>query len=146
MLKYEEKLHFEKYYNKLQSNSFLHKAISLVWGIAGYVLLYYLIKYFLSCIMDFQPWNDFETWFVMGGVRFIKADLVYFTYGLIIICYGTIKLSKITVQNHSAKMERAERRKNYWLMDTMPKCGIPCMEHLSYCRLVLCFRSDLSWE
>lgn len=111
MLKYEEKLHFDKYYSKLQSNSVLYKVIGLVWGIAGYVLLYYFIKYIFTCIPDFQPWNNFKTWFALGGVRFIKADLVYFTCGIILACYGTIRLSKITVQNHSVKNDKSNTPK-----------------------------------
>jgi protein-S-isoprenylcysteine O-methyltransferase Ste14 len=103
MLKYEEKLHFDKYYSKMQSSSFLHKAISLLWGIIGYVLLYYLIEYIFTGIPDFQPWDNFKTWFKIENVKFTKSDLVYFVCGLIINCYGFIRLSKITIENHSAK-------------------------------------------
>ncbi len=106
MLKYEEKLHFDKHYNKLQSNGFLNKTIGLIWGIIGYGLLYYLIKYVLTYIPDIQPWNDLKIWFVIGDVRFVKVDLIYVAYGLILNCYGTIRLSKITAQNHSAKSEK----------------------------------------
>ncbi|MDP4152303.1 MAG: methyltransferase [Bacillota bacterium] len=105
MRKYEEKLHFDKYYNKLQENNVLQRYSGVVWGIAGYVLLYYFARYILAYIPDFRPWGDIETWFAVGGVRFIKADLVYFTFGLILNCYGTVRLSKITVQNHSARSE-----------------------------------------
>ncbi len=103
MLKYEEKFHFDKKYKKLQKAGFVHKAIALVWGITGYVLLYYLFKYIFNYIGDFQPWNDFKILLNIGDVKLIKSDLVYFVWGLIIACYGTIRLSKITSQNHSAK-------------------------------------------
>lgn len=103
MLKYEEKFHFDKNYKKLQNGGFVHKAIALVWGITGYVLLYYLFKYIFNCIGDFQPWNDFKILLNIGDVELIKSDCVYFVLGLIIACYGTIRLSKITSQNHSAK-------------------------------------------
>lgn len=111
MLKYEEKLHFDEYYRKLQSNNPLHTAIELVWGIIGYVILYFLIKYAFLYVPDFQPWNDFKAWFTLGGVKFVKADLVYFVCGLILNCYGTVRLSKITVQNHSAKSEKGSSPK-----------------------------------
>lgn len=111
MLKYEQKFNFDKRYNKHQSSSFLRRAISLIWGIAGYVLLYYLIKSVLVYIPDFQPWNDVETWFSAGIVNFVKADLVYFICGLIFSCYGSIRLSKITVYNHSAKNEKDSKPK-----------------------------------
>ena len=103
MLKYEEKFHFDKNYKKLQKGGFMHVAITLVWGITGYVLLYYLFKYIFNCIGDFQPWNDFKILLNIGDVELIKSDLAYFVWGLIIVCYGTIRLSKITYQNHSAK-------------------------------------------
>lgn len=107
MLKYEEKLHFDKYYNKMQSTSVLHKAISLVCDVAGYIVLYYCIKYILTSLPDFQPWSNFVPLFSLGGVLFSKIDLIYFTCGLILICYGTVKLSKITIQNHSARNEKS---------------------------------------
>lgn len=106
MLKYEEKLHLDEHYRKLQSNSFLEMIIGLVWGIVGYIFLYVLIKYVFLYIPDFQPWSDFETWFMLGNIRFVKVDLVYFVCGLIFNCYGTVRLSKITEQNHSAKSEK----------------------------------------
>ncbi len=106
MLKYEEKLHFDKYYNKLQSTSVLHRVINLVCDVAGYIVLYYFIKYFLTSLPDFRPWSNFMPWFSLGGVFFSKIDLIYFAYGLILICYGTIKLSKITIQNHSVRDEK----------------------------------------
>lgn len=111
MLKYEEKLHFDKYYNKLQSASVLHKVISLVCNVAGYIVLYYFIKYFLTSLPDFRPWSNFMPWFSFGGVLFSKIDLSYFTYGLILSCYGTIKLSKITIQNHSVRNEKSNTPK-----------------------------------
>lgn len=39
----------------------------------------------------------------IGGVQFIKSDIIYFILGLITVCYGSVRLSKITIQNHSAK-------------------------------------------
>lgn len=103
MRKYEQKLHLDKHYRKLQSGSFIHKATSLVLGIIGYTLLYYFIKYAFTHIPDFEPWNNFGMWLNIGGVQFIDSDKVYFIGGLIIACYGSIKLSRITTQNHSVK-------------------------------------------
>lgn len=111
MLKYEEKLHFDKYYDKLQSNSISQKIASMVWGVVGYVLIYYLIKFIFIGIPDFQPWNNFKAWFALGGVSFTKADLLYFICGLILTCYATVRLSKITLQNHSARNEKGDTPK-----------------------------------
>ncbi|MGW8115254.1 methyltransferase family protein [Caproicibacterium sp. NSD3] len=107
MLKYEEKLHFDKYYNKMQLPGVLHKVISLVCGVAGYIVLYYFIQYIFTSLPDLRPWSNFMPWFSLGGVLFSKIDLIYFTYGLILICYGTVKLSKITMQNHSVRTEKS---------------------------------------
>lgn len=111
MLKYEEKLHFDEYYRKLQSNTPLHTAIGILWGVIGYVILYFLIMYAFLYVPDFRPWSNFKTWFSLGGIKFTKADFVYFVCGLILNCYGTIRLSKITVQNHSAKSEKGSNPK-----------------------------------
>lgn len=107
MLKYEEKLHLDEQYKKLQSNNVIQITIGLVWGVVVYVLLYYFIKYVFRYVPDIQPWNDFESWFTFGGIRFVKADLFYFAGGLIFNCYGTVNLSKISVQNHSVKNEKS---------------------------------------
>lgn len=106
MLKYEEKLHFDRYYNKMQSAGVLHKVIGLVCGAIGYVVLYYFVKYILISLPDFRPWSNFMPWFSIGGVLFSKIDLLYFICGLILICYGNVKLSAITIQNQSVRNEK----------------------------------------
>lgn len=107
MLKYEEKLHLDRYYNKIQSANVLHKVIGLVCGAIGYVVLYYFIKYILISLPDFRPWSNFLPWFSFDGVLFSKIDLLYFICGLILICYGNVKLSAITIQNHSVRSEKS---------------------------------------
>ncbi|HQF34248.1 MAG TPA: methyltransferase [Petrotogaceae bacterium] len=108
MLKYEKRLHFDKYYSKMQSNGSLPKIIFLLWGVAGYAFLYFLVKYIFNYIPDFRPWNSFEVWFSIGTMKFIKSDLAYFICGLIVTCYGSIRLSSITVHNHSAKNQKSD--------------------------------------
>lgn len=108
MLKYEEKLHFDEHYRKLQSNSYLQATRAIIYGVLGYIILYSLIQYVFLYIPDFKPWNEFETWFTLGSLRFVKADLVYFVCGLITNCYGISRLLKITAQNHSAKNEKED--------------------------------------
>jgi protein-S-isoprenylcysteine O-methyltransferase Ste14 len=109
LLKYEEKLHWDKQYEKLQSSSFLHTFSMFAWGIVEYTLLYYLIKYLLGFVPDFRPWHVFPVWFSFIGVEFSKIDLPYFTYGLILSCYGMVKLSQATQQNHKAKSKDDKR-------------------------------------
>lgn len=108
MLKYEEKLHFDEHYRKLQSNSFLQATRAITYGVVGYIFLYFLVQYVFLFIPDFKPWNEFETWFTLGSLRFVKADLVYFTCGLITNCYGILRLLKIMNQIHSVKNEKED--------------------------------------
>ncbi|KNZ40844.1 methyltransferase family protein [Acetobacterium bakii] len=109
MLKYEEKLHFDEHYSKLQSNRFLLVSLGLARGILGYVFLYLLIKHIFLYLPDLQPWDSANAWFTLCGIRFVKADSAYFLCGLIVSCYGTLRLSKITAQNHSARSKNGIR-------------------------------------
>lgn len=72
---------------------------------------FYFVKYILTFIPDFQPWSNFKTWFTFGGVRYLKPDLIYFIFGIIFTSYGTMKLSKITVQNHNVRNEKGSAPK-----------------------------------
>lgn len=107
MLKYEERLHFDERYRKLQSGGFLQAAIAVFWGITGYALLYCLFRSVFALIPDEQPWNRFGIWLTVGGVRLLKSDLVYFLWGLFITVYGTVRLTRITIQNHSARKKES---------------------------------------
>lgn len=111
MLKYEEKLHFDERYKKLQSNHISQRIIRLLWTVIGYGLIYACLKYVFLFIPDIQPWNHSETWFTIYNIKFIKADLLYFVGGLIANLYGAVRLSKITIQNHSAKDKKNDKPK-----------------------------------
>ncbi len=103
MLKYEKKLHFDKYNNMLQSNNIFLKMIKLLWGVIVYLLLYYVFKSLFHYIPDIQPWNDTDSLFYLDELNITEADLLYFIAGLIINCYGSLRLSTITFQNHQAR-------------------------------------------
>lgn len=103
MLDYEKKLHFDKHYKKLQSLNGVHKICALIWGAAGYVIALILLKYVLLLFPDLQPWDNAKTWFTFNSIPFSKYDCPYIVFGLAANCYGTIKLMKITKQNHSIK-------------------------------------------
>lgn len=79
----------------------------MIWGGVGYAVLYYFIDYILTFIPDIKPWSDFKPWLSLGGMTFTITDLIYFACGLILFCYSTIKLSKITIQNHSVRNEKS---------------------------------------
>jgi len=106
MLKYEKKLNLDKHYEKLIKNDKLKNFYSVLLGIISYIFLYFIAKYVLTFLPDFQPWGDFEVWFYIGRIEISKVDLVYFLYGLLLSVYGLRKLLKITIQNHSVKDKR----------------------------------------
>ena len=103
VLDYEKKLHFDEHYKKLQSLNGTQKAGKLLWGEAGYVIVFILLKYVLRYLPDLQPWNHAGVWFTFCSIPFSKYDCPYIIYGLIANCYGSIRLIKITTQNHSVK-------------------------------------------
>ena len=107
MLEYEKKLHFDEHYKKLQSMNVSQEIGRLTWSVAGYFILYTALKYVLMFIPDFRPWNNIGTWFTFCTIPFSRYDTVYFAFGLIANCYGSIRLMKITAQNHSVKNEKS---------------------------------------
>lgn len=107
MLEYEKKLHFDEHYKKLHSLNVSQRIGGLIWGIAGYFVMYTALKYVLMFIPDFRPWNDIGTWLTFCTIPFSRYDAVYFAFGLIANCYGSIRLMKITAQNHSVKDEKS---------------------------------------
>ncbi|MGE4353840.1 MAG: isoprenylcysteine carboxylmethyltransferase family protein [Oscillospiraceae bacterium] len=110
MLEYEKRLHFDEHYKKLQSLNVTQRIGRLLWGIVGYVVIYAVLKYVLMFIPDFQPWNDIREWFAFCTIPFSKCDCVYITFGLVANCYGSIRLMKITAQNHSVKDNKSGAR------------------------------------
>lgn len=103
MLDYEKKLHFDKHYKKLQSLNGVKKICALICGEAGYIIAFILLKYVLLLFPDLQPWDNAKTWFTFYSIPFSKYDCPYILFGLVANCYGSIKLMKITEQNHSIK-------------------------------------------
>lgn len=102
MLKYEKKLKLDEHYKKFQSGLF-PKAIALTWSILGYALLYYLVKYIVVRLPDLSPWNNWKEMFSFGKVQFLKIDVAYFVWGLVNVCYGSLKLAQITAENQSVR-------------------------------------------
>ena len=107
MLNYEKKLHFDEHYKKLQSLKGPQKIGALLWGEAGFVLGYLLLKYALQFLPDVSPWSHAEVWFTFYSIPFSKYDGPYILFGLAANCYGSLRLAKITAQNHSVKNEKS---------------------------------------
>lgn len=106
MLEYEKKLHFDEHYKKLQSLNISQKIGGFIFGVVGYVAIYTALKYALVFIPDLQPWKSVGPWFTFCGIPFSKLDGVYFIFGLIANCYGSIRLAMITAQNHSVQDDK----------------------------------------
>lgn len=103
MLKYEEKLHLDKIDEQLRKNNCYGGLISISCSIAGFVLLYYLIRRYASEIPDITAWNHSAFLRKIYGIDCTYADAVYFLIGAVLMCYGSGRLMVITRQNHSVR-------------------------------------------
>lgn len=105
MLKYEEMLHFDEHYKKLQKSHLIRISWTLLCSTASYTTIYILLKILITYVPDIYAWNHAEVWFTFESIKIIKMDLIYFFTGLLMVYYGSIRLIKITIQNHSVKNE-----------------------------------------
>ena len=103
MLKYEEKFHFDEHYKKLKESHMIRIGWTLLCSTTSYIIIYVLLKILITYIPDIFAWNHAEVWFAFKNIEIIKIDLIYFFIGLFIINYGSIRLMRITIQNHSVK-------------------------------------------
>ncbi|MDO5519618.1 MAG: methyltransferase [bacterium] len=102
MLKYEEKLHFDKRYKQLQEATIGTQLLSLLWGIVCYVLLFSFLFWLKGKIPDFYAWASTSKGHTILGIQFHTVDTVYFLLGLLMMSYGTLRLAEITRENHKA--------------------------------------------
>jgi protein-S-isoprenylcysteine O-methyltransferase Ste14 len=107
MLEYEKRLHFDAHYQKLQSLTVAQRTGKLIGSVAGYVVIYAVLRYILTVVPDYQPWNNAEVWFTFCTIPFSKFDCVNFIFGLAANCYGSIRLMKITAENHNVKDDKS---------------------------------------
>ena len=104
MLKYEEKLHFDAQYQKLQELSSAvrhggwHRAATLLLAAVCYAPLYYGAKYLLTLCQDLTLWRHTAPLLWLGTVPFGIADLAYFTCGFVLFCWGGIRLGGASAQ------------------------------------------------
>ncbi|MFA9463110.1 MAG: isoprenylcysteine carboxylmethyltransferase family protein [Velocimicrobium sp.] len=103
MLKYEKMLHFDEHYKKLQESHRIRISWSILSSIMWYTMVYLLLKFAITYVPDVYAWKHAESWFTFERLKFVKIDLIYFFMGLLMICYGSIRLFHITIQNHSVK-------------------------------------------
>lgn len=116
MLKYEELLHFDVHYKKLQESNLVRNSWIILSSTVWYTLIYLLLKFVIIYVPDIYAWSRAETWFTFKSLNFIKMDVIYFLIGLLMVYYGSVRLFNITIQNHSVKGESEDRPK-YLLMD-----------------------------
>ncbi|PXV93302.1 phospholipid methyltransferase [Lachnotalea glycerini] len=108
MLKYEERLHFDKHYKKLKECHLIRVCWILLSSTVWYTMIYIFLKFAISYLSDAYAWNDAQSWFTFERLKFVKIDLIYFIIGLLMIYYGSIRLLNISIQNHSVKNENDE--------------------------------------
>lgn len=119
ILKYEEKLHFDKYYYELKSNNFPHKVINSAWSIIGYALLFYFVKYILAFIPDFRPWSNFKIWFTLGGGKIYKIWFGLFClrhYSYLLRYDKTLENNGSKSQREKWKRQRSKRIIGKWIL------------------------------
>ncbi len=105
MLKYEEVLHFDEQYKKLQESHLIRNSWIILSSTVCYIMIYLLLKFTITYVPDIYAWNHAKTWFTFRNLKFIKMDAIYFFIGLLMVYYGSIRLFNITIQNHSVKNE-----------------------------------------
>lgn len=108
MLKYEEKLHLDKNYEKLRNLNAAKTALSIVEGFLEFTVAFFVIRYLLLFAKDIQPWQGSAKLFEFLTIPIYAADSVYFAVGLILCCTANVILDRITVENHSAKDKNSD--------------------------------------
>ena len=103
MLKYEEMLHLDEYYKKLQESHRIWISWIILSSTAWYSIIYVFLKFAITYVPDIYAWKHAEFWFSFESIKFIKVDLIYFFIGLLMIYYGSIRLFNITIQNHNVR-------------------------------------------
>ena len=134
MLRYEELLHFDEHYKKMQENNLIRTSWILLCSTAWYTIIYILLKILITYIPDIYAWNHSEVWFIFERIKFIKIDLIYFLIGLLIVYYGSVRLIKITIQNHSVR-KRSEDKPERILKDGF----YACVRHPMYGTFVILY-------
>lgn len=103
MLNYEEAFHFNDYYEKYQKSPLLKFCWIILESTVWYTAFFLLLRLGTDKFPDLYAWKHMNSWFTFGNITFIKADLIYYAAGLLIIYYASFQLNHITLQNHSVK-------------------------------------------
>lgn len=103
MLKYEELLHFDEHYKKLQERNWIRVFWIFLSSTLSYTAIFVLLKILIIYLPDIYAWKHAKVWFTFEGIRIIKMDIIYFFTGLLMVIYASFRLKNITVQNHRAK-------------------------------------------
>ena len=100
MLKYEEELHFNDYYEKYQKSTWVAYGSTLITSIIWYTALFCLLRMKPDLFPDIYAWDKMKIWFAIWNITFVKADIVYYLAGFILITCFSFQLKQITIQNH----------------------------------------------
>ena len=103
MLKYERQLNFDKRYEQLKEVG-TKPIVTICKAAVLYTGIYFLFKCMLSIFPSYDAWDNGRMWFIFYNITFIKIDILYFMVGLLTYCWGTIRLRKITMLNHSVRI------------------------------------------
>lgn len=103
MLEYEKRLHFDEHYKKLQENQWLRTVVCLMWSTGVYITFFCFLRCAVNYVPDKCAFINSKELFTFGSIRLLKIDLLYFLGGLAAICYASIRLIRITTENHSVR-------------------------------------------
>lgn len=87
----------------------LKKFLIGIISMALYILLFWLLNLILDCLPDQELWGkiDFEISPLSFSLNFFS--FISFIIGLIIFCYGVLRLSGISEQNHKARDSKTRK-------------------------------------
>lgn len=88
MLNYEEAFHFNDYYEKYQKSPLLKFCWIILESTVWYTAFFLLLRLGTDKFPDLYAWKHMNSWFTFGNITFIKADLIYYAAGLLIIYYA----------------------------------------------------------
>lgn len=108
MLKYEEKLHLDKHYEKLQSSNLISKTASMLWSTALFILMYYLLKLLINYLPGIFSAKGNNILFTLWQVTFTTTDILSFIPCIIFFIYGGLKLNAVSRENHKVRDKDAD--------------------------------------
>lgn len=115
MQEYEKKLHLDKRWETMKAMSGGLKFFYVGVHAVTYAVMFIGLKWLMTWVPDIKPFQGAAKWFELIGIPFTKVDGIYFILGWVTYLYGSVRLAKISEQNHSVRGK--DDRPNRLLME-----------------------------